>query len=170
MFNSQYIYKKKNVWNVIPLFKSRFFSQAEESLSHRTIVSSLHGIWRRIVACNKSGCRLSWCTLFVGTDTYVLATTTRKTSKAIFSTARATGTWCIPAFYWSMIMPRAYCVPRSDTSKWDFSGENPPHHKQPRHTVPNAHGEMRWDARINAPTRHAQRTTTSTSSPTCMGR
>jgi hypothetical protein len=128
VFNPQYIYKKKNVWSVIPLFKSRFFlkilrynslfitrgTQAEESLSHRIIVSTVYeGVLFPAINLDAG---LSLCTLFVGTDTYVLATTTRKTSKAIFSTARATGTWCIPAFY-ILINDHAKGVPRSDTSK-----------------------------------------------------
>lgn len=143
-------FTRKKCLECNPTFQISFFfnleitacsSQAEQKRkNHCPTESSSHGIWRRIVPCNKSGCRLSWCTLFVGTDTYVLATTTRKTSKAIFSTARATGTWCIPAFYWSMIMPRAYRVAIHPNEI--FQARTPPHHKQPRHTVPNAHGEM----------------------------
>lgn len=82
-----------------------------------------------------------WCTLLVGTDTYVLATHWWKTTSKKRSALTGHGHMVHLSFYWSMIMPRAYCV-ASDTSKWDFPGENPPHHKQPRHTVPNAHGEM----------------------------
>lgn len=105
---------------------------AEESLPH--------GISRRIVPCNiylGAGCLMH-------TDRWhrhlCCSYNHGKTSKAIFSTARATGTWCIPAFYWSMIMPRAYRVAIHPNEI--FQARTPPHHKQPRHTVPNAHGEM----------------------------
>lgn len=74
-----------------------------------------------------------------------------------------------PSFYWSMIMPRAYCVPIHPNEI--FQARTP--RITSNHGIRSLTHMVRWDARINAPTRHAQppqRTTTSTSNPTCMGR
>lgn len=65
-----------------------------------------------------------------------------KTSKAIFSTARATyGHMVHPSFL--LINDHAKVAYRVAIHPNEiFQARTPPHHKQPRHTVPNAHGEM----------------------------
>lgn len=64
-------------------------------------------------------------------------------------------------------MPRAYRVAIHPNEI--FQARTPPHHKQPRHKVPNAHGEMHELTRRHD-THNGRRRAVRTSNPTCMGR